>query len=82
MLDKLHYVATSPTERKALDEELYYLQFVEDTFGKGRDALAAEKAKLAEKDKVIAEKDNALAAEKSRNASLAVRIAALEQRNK
>jgi hypothetical protein len=74
MLDKLHYIATSPAERKALDEEIYYRQYVEDTFGEDRQKLVEKDKEIEEKDKVIAEKDNALAA------ALA-RIADLEQRN-
>jgi hypothetical protein len=34
MLDKLHYVATDAGQRKLLDEEIYYREYLDDYFGK------------------------------------------------
>jgi hypothetical protein len=62
MTDILHYISTDPKGRKELEDERYYRQYVEDTFGglyreiedKNR-TIAKKEAALASKDAEIAE---------------------------
>jgi hypothetical protein len=66
--DILHYLSTDPEGRKELDDEQYYRQYVEDTFGglyreiedKSR-AIARKEAELAGKEAELADKDTELA---------------------
>ncbi|MDR3329443.1 MAG: hypothetical protein LBS63_04980 [Prevotellaceae bacterium] len=88
ILDKLHYLATDPAERKSLDDEIYYRQYVEDTFGKDRQKIVENIKALEEQEKAMKEQEKAIGAEKEKNAEQATvlaaalaRIAELEQRN-
>jgi chromosome segregation ATPase len=66
--DILHYISTDPKARKELEDERYYRQYVDDTFGglyreiedKNR-AIAKKEAELANKDTELANKDAELA---------------------
>ena len=75
MLDILHYLSTDPVGRKELEDERYYREYVEDTFGDLYDKIdeeihrriaaeteiAANKAELATKNAELAAKDAELA---------------------
>jgi hypothetical protein len=54
MTDILHYISTDPKARKELENERYYREYVEDTFG----GLYAE---IEDKNRTIAKKDAELA---------------------
>jgi len=54
MTDILHYISTDPEARKALDDERYYREYLQETFGDLYAELATNKAELAAKDTEIA----------------------------
>ncbi|MDR3296853.1 MAG: hypothetical protein LBS94_01280 [Prevotellaceae bacterium] len=76
MLDKLHYVATDSEQRKLLDEEIYYREYLEDTFGKTNRILVEQKKALEENKKELAEKDNIIAAQAAENEKTKAALAA------
>ena len=68
MTEILHYLSTDPDGRKALDDERYYREYVQETFGPVYAKLDQEiqkrlatEAELAAKDTEIAAKDTELA---------------------
>jgi hypothetical protein len=79
MIDKLHYVATDPEQRKLLDEEIYYREYLEDTFGATDRKLVEKDKALEEKDKALEEKDKAL---EEKDKALEKKDKALEKKDK
>ena len=79
ILDILHYVAVDKATRKELDDELYYLDYVEETFGEDRRKLAEKDVKLAEKDAKLAEQAAELANQANELAELRKKLEKYEQ---
>jgi len=94
VLDILHYVAVDKDTRKELDDELYYLDYVEETFGEERRKLAEkdiklteqaaelaeQAAELAEQAAELAEKDKIIEADKTELAEQAAELAELRKK--
>ena len=76
MTEILHYLSTDPDGRKALDDERYYREYVQETFGPVYAQMEEQKAELAAKDTEIAAKDTELAANKAEIAAKDTEIAA------
>ena len=70
ILDILHYVAVDKALRKELDDELYYLNYVERTFGEKDRKIEEQAEKLAVKDAELAGKDAELAGKDAELAEL------------
>jgi DNA repair ATPase RecN len=79
MLDKLHYVATDADQRKLLDEEIYYREFLEDNFGELDRKITSARKELEKKDKEIEETKAELEQSKAAVAAQAAEIEALKK---
>ncbi len=72
MTEILHYISTNPDARKALDDERYYREYLQETFGdlyaeidaKTQKILAKENEILAKENEIVA-KENEIAANKA-----------------
>jgi len=83
MTEILHYISTDPDARKVLDDERYYREYLQETFGdlyaeidKGVQKVLAKEAELAAKDTEIAAKDTEIAAKDTEIAAKDTEIAA------
>jgi len=72
MTEILHYLSTDPDGRKALDDERYYREYVQETFGPVYATIEEQKAE-------IAAKDTELAANKAEIAATQAKLAELEK---
>ena len=70
MTEILHYLSTDPDGRKALDDERYYREYVQETFGPVYAKLDEQKAEIAAKNTELAAKDTELAAKDTELAEL------------
>jgi len=85
--DILHYISTDPKARKELEDERYYRQYVDDTFGglyreiedKNR-AIAKKDAELADKDTELANQAAELADKDTELANQAAELAELKRK--
>ena len=59
--DILHYISTDPKARKELEDERYYRQYVDDTFGELYREIEDKNRAIAKKDAELAGKDVELA---------------------
>ncbi len=65
MTEILHYISTDPEARKALDDERYYREYLQETFGDLYAEIAVQGQKILAKDTEIAAKDTEIAANKA-----------------
>ena len=87
MLDILHYLSTDPDARKELEDERYYREYMEDTFGhlyikieeKTQKLFAMEDKLVAVEDKLAASEDK-LATAEAMNAAKDAEIAELKKK--
>jgi len=61
MVDILQFVLADAETKEKLKEELYYQEYLEDTFGEKDREIATKAQIISEQKDIIAEKDNALA---------------------
>ena len=60
MTEILHYLSTDPNGRKALEDERYYREYVQETFGPVYATIEEQKAEIAANKAEIAAKDTKL----------------------
>jgi len=80
MTDILHYLSTDPDGRKALDNERYYREYLQDTFGGLYAKIEEEIQKSFAKETELAEKETELATNKAELAASKAEIDELRKK--
>jgi hypothetical protein len=75
MTDILHYISTDPKGRKELEDERYYRQYVDDTFGGLYREIEDKNRAIAKKDAELADKDTVVASQAAELADKAAELA-------
>jgi hypothetical protein len=70
MTDILHYISTDPKGRKELEDERYYRQYVDDTFGGLYREIEDKNRTIAKREAELADKDAELASQAAELAEL------------
>ncbi|MCL1957338.1 MAG: hypothetical protein FWF63_08445, partial [Fibromonadales bacterium] len=78
--DILHYISTDPKARKELEDERYYRQYVDDTFGGLYREIEDKNKAIAQKDAELADKDNVLANQAAELADKDAELAELKRK--
>jgi len=80
MTDILHYISTDPKGRKELEDERYYREYVEDTFGGLYREIADKNKTIARKEAELADKDTLLATQAAELADKDTELAELKKK--
>jgi len=65
MTDILHYISTDPEARKALDDERYYREYLQETFGDLYAEIAVQNKKILAREAEIAAMDTEIVAKEA-----------------
>jgi len=65
MTDILHYISTDPEARKALDDERYYREYLQETFGDLYAEIAVQNKKILAREAEIATMDTEIVAKEA-----------------
>jgi len=76
MTEILHYISTDPDARKALDDERYYREYLQETFGDLYAEIAVQNQKILAREAEIAAMDTEITAKETEIAAKDTEIAA------